>query len=367
MGTISLADIAEHIGGRCEGDGSIIVSGLSEPATATADQLAVAMDPRFLPALAEGQAIAAVLPEGQEWQALGLRGAIFVGRPRLAMAKLTSAFRNSTKVTAVVHTTAVIDPAAQIGQNCTIAAHVVIEAGAVIGDNATIGPGTWIGPGVQIGGDAQIAANVSICPGVAIGDAFVCHPGVTLGGDGFSFVTAGKSAVETVRETLGEAGETEPQSWIKIHSLGGVHIGDRVEVGANSSVDAGTIRPTRIGDGTKLDALVQVGHNAVVGRNCLLCAHVAVGGSAIVGDNSVLGGQVGVADNITLGDGVIAGGATKILSNVPAGRALLGYPAMKIETHVETYKALRRLPKLFSRVAGLEKASKDRGQSDDDG
>ena len=106
----------------------------------------------------------------------------------------------------------------------------------------------------------------------------------------------------------------------------------------------------------EIDALVQVGHNAVIGANCLLCAHVAVGGSAEVGEGSVLGGQVGVADNITLGPGVVAGGATKILSSVPAGRAILGYPAVKMEQHVEIYKALRRLPRLMARVAGLEKA-----------
>jgi UDP-3-O-[3-hydroxymyristoyl] glucosamine N-acyltransferase len=143
---------------------------------------------------------------------------------------------------------------------------------------------------------------------------------------------------------------------MRIHSLGGVVIGDEVEIGANSTVDAGTIRATRLGDRCKLDNLVHVGHNAIVGRDCLLCGMVGVAGSAVVGDNVVLGGQSGVGDNITVGDNVIAGGGTKILSNVPAGRVVLGYPAQKMSAEIDSYKAIRRLPRLFAQVEALRKA-----------
>lgn len=357
MPAFTVKEIADALGATFAGDGGLTVIRLEEPARARANELAVAMDPRFLEGIRSGQARAAILPDGTDWQDLGLKAAIFVQRPRLAMAGLTKKFlRPANDFDAVAHPTAVVDETALIGLGTRIGPNAVVENHVEIGEQCHIGPNVWIGEGVRIGPRAWIGAGTAIWPGVTIGAGFVAHTNVSLGGDGFSFVTPEKSAVEEVRETLGDSRDATEQAWIKIHSLGGVEIGDDVEVGSNSSVDAGTIRPTSIGSGSKLDALVQVGHNARIGRNVLLCAHVAVGGSAIVGDNSVLGGQVGVADNITLGAGVIAGGATKILSNVPQGRALLGYPAMKMETHVETYKALRRLPRLMARVAGLEKA-----------
>ncbi len=351
----TIRQLASALGLGFDGDGDLAVQGLAEPASALPGDLAVAMDARFADGLRQGQAHAAIVADGFDWRAYGLKAAIFATRPRLAMAGLTREMARHSDTVPAVHPSAVIDPKATIGAGALIGPNVVVDAGATIGARAVIGPNAWIGRDVRIGNDAVLGAGTAIAPGCVIGDRLVTHSNVSLGGDGFSFVTAEKSAVEEVRETLGDAGDAGEQAWIKIHSLGGVLIGDDVEVGSNSSVDAGTIRPTQVGDGTKLDALVQVGHNARVGRNCLLCAHVAVGGSAVVGDGSVLGGQVGVADNITLGAGVIAGGATKILSNVPAGRAILGYPAMKMADHIETYKALRRLPRILQKLRAAEK------------
>jgi UDP-3-O-[3-hydroxymyristoyl] glucosamine N-acyltransferase len=174
-----------------------------------------------------------------------------------------------------------------------------------------------------------------------------------IGADGFSFVTPEKSGIEEIRETLGHREEIHPQSWTRIHSLGTVHIGDDVEVGANATVDRGTVRATSIGRGTKLDNLVHVGHNVQVGEDCLLCGQVGIAGSSRIGNRVVLAGQCGVSDNIFVGDDVIAGGATKIFSNAPAGRVLLGYPAIKMETHVEAWKNIRRLTRLFAQVAEL--------------
>ena len=134
-----------------------------------------------------------------------------------------------------------------------------------------------------------------------------------------------------------------------------VTIGADVEMGMGSTIDNGTIRDTQVGDGTKIDNLVHIGHNAVIGKNCLLCGQAGVGGSTRVGDNVVLGGQVGLADNITIGDRVIAGGGTIVLSNVPEGRTMLGYPATQMSKQTEIYKALRRLPKLLRDVAALQK------------
>ncbi len=167
-----------------------------------------------------------------------------------------------------------------------------------------------------------------------------------------------------MRETLGDRGDAPPQGWTRIHSLGGVEIASDVEIGACATVDAGTIRPTRIGRGTKIDNLVHVGHNVTVGCDTLLCGQVGIAGSARIGDRVVLGGQCGVSDNIFVGDDVVAGGASKIYSNVPAGRVVLGSPATRMETHLEAMKNLRRLPRLFRAVAELQKAVPKSGGND---
>ena len=128
-----------------------------------------------------------------------------------------------------------------------------------------------------------------------------------------------------------------------------------MEIGANTCVDYGTVRDTRIGDGTKIDNLCHIAHNVVIGRDCLLAGQVGIAGSSVIGNNVVMGGQVGITDNTTIGDNVIAGGASKVLNKVPAGQVVLGYPAVKMETHLEMYKSLRRLPRLAKQFADLQK------------
>lgn len=158
------------------------------------------------------------------------------------------------------------------------------------------------------------------------------------------------------RQTMSDQGDAKAQSYVRIHSLGGVRIGDNVEIGANATIDNGTIRATEIGDGTKLDNLVHIGHNARIGQDCIMAAQCGISGSVDIGNFVVLGGQCGVVDNIFIGDRVIAGGGSKILSNVPAGRVIMGYPAVKINLHTDIYKAQRRLPRLFRDVADLRNA-----------
>ena len=177
-----------------------------------------------------------------------------------------------------------------------------------------------------------------------------------IGGDGFSFVTPEKSGAESVRETLGDQGDTKEQHWSRIASLGGVEIGDDVEVGGNTLIDNGTLRATRVGHRTKLDGMCQLGHNVIVGEDNLICGHVGVAGSAVVGNFVVLAGQVGIADNITIGDRVVVTAATKVMSSVQPGKVMMGYPAVEMKTHLEGYKALRRLPRFLRDVAEIKKA-----------
>lgn len=360
----SVKDIANALGAECVGQGDLAVIGACEPADATADQLAVAMTPKFADDLPKGGAVAAILWAGADWQSFGLKAAILVDRPRLAMAGLTEFLRPTSDTVAGIHPTAVIDASASIAPDASIAAFVVIGPDVRIGKSAQIGPHVSIGAGAVLGDGCILQSGVKIASGVTIGDRLFAHPGVCIGADGFSFVTREKSNSEAARETLGDTSNGQAgQDWIKIHSLGGVSIGDDVEIGANSNIDAGTIRATAIGSGTKIDSLVQIGHNVTIGRKCLLCAQVGVAGSTTIGDAVVLGGQVGVVDNISLGNGVVVGGGSTVLSNVPAGRAMMGSPAVKMEQYFASYQAIRRLPRLMRELAAVKKpVPKDAGR-----
>ncbi|MDG4648882.1 UDP-3-O-(3-hydroxymyristoyl)glucosamine N-acyltransferase [Roseibacterium sp. SDUM158017] len=353
----SISDIAAALGAEALGAADLVISGVSEPATAGPDDLALAMTPRYADDLPKGRARAALIGGAMDWRALGLEAAIVAPRPRYALAGITAAMDTGPAIAQGAHATAVIDPSAQIGPGAHVGPFTVIGADVVIGQGARIAAHVTIGEGARIGDDALIHPGARIGARVRIGHRVIVQPGAVLGGDGFSFVTPEKSRVEAARESLGrdDAG-AGGQSWTRIHSLGSVVIGDDVEIGANAAIDRGTIADTVIGDGTKIDNLVHIGHNCRIGRDCLLCGQVGFAGSAVVGDRVVLGGQCGVSDNIEIGSDVVAAGATKIYSNVPAGRMLMGSPAVRMDTHVEMYKALRRLPRLARTVAELQKA-----------
>lgn len=351
--SITIAALAAALNAPFVGDGEVIVSSAAEPQDAGPGDLALAMDPKFAPNLAKGQARAAVLWQGADWQALGLKAAILVTRGRLAMAGITASFADMP-VAQGIHPTAVIDPSAEIGAGVAIGPYTVIGAEAKIGANSRLAAQVMIGAGVTLGTEALLHPGVKIGARARIGDRFIAQSGAVIGADGFSFVTAEKSHVEEARESLGSDVEAAGQTWLRIASIGSVEIGDDVEIGANSVVDQGTIRATRIGDGTKLDNLVQVGHNVVIGRHCLLCGQAGIAGSSVIGDFSVLGGKAGVIDNIKIGSGAILGAGSIAHSNVPKGKAMMGNPAVAMQTNVEMYKALRRLPRLLKRLNGAD-------------
>jgi UDP-3-O-[3-hydroxymyristoyl] glucosamine N-acyltransferase len=350
----TIAEIAEAVGASAVGDSAISIARAAEPADAGINDLALAMSPKYADALGASKAQAAILWQDADWQSYGLKAAILVGRPRMAMAGVTQLLDAGQGFATGIHPSAVIDPSAVLGDNVSIGPLCIVLAGARIGDGSVIGPHCMIGTDVVIGKQAFLREMVSIGARVTIGDRFVCQPGARLGSDGFSFVTPEVSGAENVRKTLGDQDGAKAQSYVRIHSLGAVEIGDDVEIGANCTIDNGTIRNTRIGHGTKLDNQVHLGHNVRVGNDTLLCGQTGVSGSVDIGNNVVLAGQCGVADNVFVGDGVIAGGATKIVSNVPAGRVVMGYPAVKMDTHTDIYKAQRRLPRLMRDVAALK-------------
>ena len=339
----TVEQIAAAMGTPYEGAGDLVIARAAEPHAAGPDDLALAMSPRYAEGLAQGRARAAVVWPGADWRGMGLQAAIFAPRGRLAMAGLTRALDPGPAIAPGVHPLTVIDPSAEVGAGAAIGPFVVVGPFARIGARARIASHVSIGAGAVIGDDALILEGARIGHHVEIGQGFICGPGAVIGADGFSYVTPEVSGVEEIKQTLGVRGEIKPQSWERIHSLGTVQIGDGVEIGANSTVDRGTIRATRIGHRTKLDNLVHVAHNVEVGEDCLLCAMVGIAGSTRIGNRVVLAGQVGVVDNIFVGDDVITGAGTLIMTNAPAGRVLLGYPAVKMETQIAMQKALRRL------------------------
>ena len=357
MAAYTIRDIAAALGAEPLGAADLLVSGVAEPANAGPDDLALAMKPEFAEGLAKGQARAAIIGAGMDWQALGLEAAIVAPRPRYAMAGVTAAMDPGPAITPGIHPSSIIAPSADIGDGAAIGPFVVIGPGAKVGANARIASHVSIGENAVIGDDALIHEGVRIGHHVRIGNRFIAQPGAVLGGDGFSFVTPETSMVEQARATLGKAeNAATDQSWTRIHSLGSLVIGDDVEVGANAAIDRGTIANTEIGDGTKIDNLVHIGHNCRIGRDCLICGQTGFAGSVQMGDRVVLGGKCGVNDNIVIGNDVVAAGSSKLYTNVPSGRMIMGDPAVKMDTHVEMYKALRRLPRTARIVNELQKA-----------
>lgn len=341
----TLKDLAASLGADTLGDASRRVTRLAEPSEAGPDDLALAIAPKFAEQLTASSARAAVVWAGADLVALGLEGAIVAPRGRLAMAGLTRAMDDDPAFAGApgIHPTAVIDPTAQIGDGAQIGPFVVIGPDVRIGPDARIGAHVSIAREVSIGANVRLHAGVRVGPRVRIGDRFTAQMNAAIGGDGFSFTTEGPSNVERAIASRGKPLEPTDGTWHRIHSLGAVEIGDDVEVGANSTIDAGTVRATRVGHGVKIDNLVQVGHNVVLGDDCLLCAQAAVAGSAVLGPRVILGGKSGVADNITLGRDVVAGGGAIILSGVADGVFVSGHPAQPTHDFRAAQKALRRL------------------------
>ena len=345
-----LEDIARALGAEFWGDGRLEITGIAQPDHASEDDLAMAMDPKFAPSIALGSAKAAVLWQGANPEEYNLQAAVFAPRSRYALAGLTKRFFQPPNLATGIHPSAIIAPSAEIGEGASIGAFVVIGERVKIGKGARIFNHVSILDDSSIGEAALIYAGVHIGQNSTIGDGFICQAGAVIGADGFSYVTPQPSAVEQARASgVISPGETD-NAYARIEALGGVTLGDRVEVGANTTIDRGTLVDTVVGDGTKIDNLVQIGHNVIIGQDCLLCGQVGIGGSTNVGDRVVLGGASGLADHINVGSDVVVAGKSAVSSHVPSGRIMMGNPAMKMDLNVESYKALRRLPRILKRL-----------------
>ncbi len=351
--TLTTSAIAAALDGELIGDGALVIGRVAHPADIqSGSDLALAMDNNLLPLLAGTAARAAVVSADGATDSTVLEARIVVKRPRLAMAKLTNLFAEIVPIEPGIHPTAVIEPGAILGANVAVGAQVYIAASAVIGANSVLHPQVYIGPHVVVGKEALIYAGVKIGRRVQIGDRCIIHFNTSIGADGFSFVTPELGSVESAKST-GAVGAATNHELVRIASLGSVVIGDDVEIGANTSIDRGTIAATRIGNGTKIDNQVQIGHNVVVGDNCLICGRVGIAGSAVIGNRVVLGGAAGVADHVKIGDDAIAMAMSGVASNIPPKAIFGGFPARPRDQVVEQYYNLGRLKNVAKQIEAL--------------
>lgn len=296
---------------------------------------------KYLPALRTTQAGAVLVPTSVPTHLFSnITGPAFIGveNPSLAFAQAMERFAPPPEpFTPGIHPTAVISPEAQLDPAAVrVGPHVVVEAGAVIGPETSLGAGCYIGAGVHIGRGCLLHPRTTVLHGCVLGDRVILHSGVVIGSDGFGF------------EMVGARREKVPQRGI-------VRIGNDVEIGANSCVDRARFGETRIGNGTKIDNLVQIAHNVVIGENCVLAAQCGVAGSTRLGDGVILAAQSGVAGHLELASGVILTAQSGVNKSLRQPGAYMGFHAEPMRKMLRILAVLHQLPELLQRVRRLEK------------
>ncbi len=273
---------------------------------------------------------------------------LVVGNMDVALIEVLTLFAPQLNPPSVgIHPSALVADDVQLGQGVSVGPNVVLEAGVQIGDHTVIGPGCTVGQGSRIGSNTRLDSRVTVYHGCSIGDHVIVQANSCIGSIGFGYA------------------QVEGQLRLVPHN-GGVLIEDFVEIGANCCIDRAKFTNTIVGSGTKMDNLVQVGHNVVIGKCCLICAQVGIAGSTIIGDGVVLGGQVGLADNITIGDGVMVGAKSGVMSHVSAGKKLLWSPAIEQKDALRMLGELMRLPKTAKQVKQLTKRLERLESTEDD-
>jgi UDP-3-O-[3-hydroxymyristoyl] glucosamine N-acyltransferase len=328
----TLGELADALQARLQGDPTRLVTGVAPLETAGPDEISFLTHPRYRDAARASRAGAFVVPA----DVTDLPGPMLrCSAPQQALIALLRLFHPPVPAAAGVDRTAVVAADARVDPSATVGPLCVIEARAVIGPGVRLHALVHVGPGVEVGEATVVHPQVSLGEGVRVGRRVLIHAGAVLGADGFGFAFDGSAHR-------------------KIPQVGGVLIEDDVEIGANTTIDRATFGDTVVGRGTKIDNLVQVGHNVAIGEHSLLVAQVGISGSSRLGRGVVLGGQVGVADHVTLGDGVMVGAQAGIPSDLEAGARVLGTPARPIVQAKRIMVAEARLPELLQRVRALE-------------
>jgi|TARA_B110000037_G_scaffold29139_1_gene34871 UDP-3-O-[3-hydroxymyristoyl] glucosamine N-acyltransferase len=322
-----------------QGSGPKSLSGIASVDTALAGDLTFISKPKFAKQLSETAASAVIIPKSLDVVPQSDQWLIRVEHPSVALAHICGLVEQGQKVMppAGVHPSAFIDPTAKIAESASIGPLVVIEGGAVVGEGAVVQSHCYLGRDVVVGADCWLYPHISIQSYCSIGDRCILHSGVVLGSDGFGY-------------------ESGPSGHMKSPQIGTVEIGNDVEIGANSSIDRARFSATKVGHGTKIDNLVQIGHNCEIGQHCILCAFVGLAGTTKLGDFVVLAGQVGTAGHLEIGDQSIVGGQAGVAKSLEGGKAYAGSPAIAFQAQrrIESYQ--RRLPELFTRLKAIEKS-----------
>lgn len=329
---MKLKKIAELINGRVVGDGDIEISGVSGITDVKDGEITFLSDKKLLPELMKSKASAVILKEPIEGLKIPF---IIVKNPLYAFAQLLSYFYLKPPRFTGVHENAFVSKSAFIGENVTVYPFSYIDENAHIGSGTVIFTGVFIGENCSIGENCIIYPNVTIRERIKIGNNVIIHSGAVIGADGFGYVY--------------EGGVHH-----KIPQVGGVIIEDNVEIGANVTIDRATTGDTVIGKGTKIDNLVQIGHNVKIGSNSILVAQVGIGGSSLIGENVVLGGQVGVSDHAVIESQTMIGAKSGVMPGRLQRGIYSGVPVMPHRDWLKAVSIFSRLPELYKEVKELK-------------
>lgn len=335
----TIGQIAEFIDGKVIGNPEVTISGVATLQSAKSDQLSFFSNTKYRKFLKETNA--GVVIVNSKAVDLVPNNAILVDDPYVAYARAVSYLNPDLPIIAGIGANTFIDNSALISDSVSIASNVVIEAGVRIGEDVVIGPGCIIQKGTTIGHNTQLIANVTLCHDVKIGQRVIIHPGVVIGADGFGIAN-------------------DRGKWIKIPQIGGVDIGNDVEIGANTTIDRGAIEDTVIGNGVKLDNQIQVGHNTIIGENTVVAGCVGIAGSTIIGRNCAIGGGAGLGGHLEIADGVQLTGMTMVTKSIlEPGVYSSGIPAEPTQKWHKNVVRYRQMSKLIERVQELENTIKN--------
>ncbi len=331
-----LGDLADFVGGRILGDPEVMISGVASVETAHRQEITFAISEKFLAeALSCAAACVIVPPNFAETE--GEKNLLLVDNPRFAFSKIATLFAPPMRLAPGIHPSAVIASGASLGREVAVGANAVVDEGAALGDGAVLFPGVYVGKNARVGAGTILHANVTVEHDVEIGAHCLVHAGTVVGSDGFGFVENGGKHY-------------------KIPQIGTVVVEDNVEIGSNCAIDRAATQATIIRSGTKIDNLVQIAHNVVIGHDCLIIAQVGISGSVTVGDNVTLAGQVGVAGHLEIGPRTVVAAKSGVTKSIPGGIHVSGFPA---KPHVDEKKimiSLPRLPDLIRKVTLLTNA-----------
>jgi UDP-3-O-[3-hydroxymyristoyl] glucosamine N-acyltransferase len=350
-GSVSAADVVARFGGTLIGDGAVLLRRIAPLPRAAADELAFLSQAAAGAQLRDTAAGCVIVPPACVEQAGALRAAIVVADPYLYYARVAQWFaaREARPAPPGVHALAAVDARAQLGDGCSVAAGAVVEAGAVLGARVVLGAGSFVGADAVLGDDTVLEPRAVLMHGCRLGARCIVHAGAVIGADGFGFA------------------RDERGAGVKIPQTGRVLIGDDVEIGANTTIDRGALDDTVIGDGVKIDNLVQVAHNVRIGEHTAIAGCVGISGSARIGAYCLIGGGVGIAGHLEIADRVVVGGMSLVSRSIRRSGHYTG--AFPLDTHdnwAENAATLRQLAKLRDRIRQLEQQNEARQPGDRD-